>query len=140
MEWICPPLLMSKYTLTTRHHWFTCVHLQISHLTQSCCAFSVTLTTLTLNQRSSQWFGGRFQKPPPEGPPPSQLQLRADRLCSRGTPEPYVNLSAHTALLIQPMTHTQYASVPLTSEPFWQLCSNIAQHAFSDPSISCTYP
>ncbi|MCW7552738.1 transposase [Endozoicomonas gorgoniicola] len=88
MEWICPPLLMSKYTLTTRHHWFTCVHLQVSHLTQSCCAFSVTLTTLTLNQRSSQWFGGRFQKPPPEGPPPSLLQLRADRLCSRDTPDP----------------------------------------------------
>ena len=84
---------MPMITLTTRHQWFTCVHLLISHLTQSCCAFSVTLTTLTLYQRSLRWFGGCFQKPPPEGPPPSQLQLRADRLCSRVTPEPDVRNS-----------------------------------------------
>ena len=55
-------------------------------LTQSCCAFFVTLTTPTLYRRSLRWFDGCFQKPPPEGLPPSQLQLRADRLCSRVTP------------------------------------------------------
>ena len=131
---------MPSIKLTTRKQRFTFVHLLISYLTKSCFAFSATLTTLTLNQRSLRWFGGRFQKPPPEGPPPSQLQLRADRLCSRGTPEPYLNLSAHTALLIQPQTHSQSASVPLTSEPFWQPCPDNGKLAIFDPSISCICP
>jgi len=39
--------------------------------------FPVTLTTLTLNQRSSRWFGNSFWKASPEGTPPSFLQLRA---------------------------------------------------------------
>ena len=49
--------------------------------------FPVTLTTLTLNQRSSRWFGNYFWKSSPEGPPPSFPQLRAKTSCSRGTPE-----------------------------------------------------
>ena len=39
--------------------------------------FPVTLTTLTLNQRSSRRFGNYFWKSSPEGLPPSFLQLRA---------------------------------------------------------------
>ena len=82
------PFLMSPYTLSTRHQRFAYAHLQISHLTGSCPAFSVTLTTLTLNQRSSRWFGNHFWKSSPEGHPPSFLQLRAIPSCSRGTPDP----------------------------------------------------
>ncbi len=86
MEQHSSPFLMSSDHVSRRHQWFTCVHLLISHLTQSSCAFSVTLTTPALYRRSLRWFDGCFQKPPPEGLPPSQLQLRADRLCSRVTP------------------------------------------------------
>ena len=50
--------------------------------------FPVTLTTLTLNQRSSRRFGNYFWKSSPEGPPPSFLQLRAKPSCSHGTPDP----------------------------------------------------
>ena len=88
MEQHSSPFLMSSDHVSRRRQWFTCVHLLISHLTQSSCAFSVTLTTPALYRRSLRWFGGCFQKPPPEGLPPSQLQLRADRLCSRVTPVP----------------------------------------------------
>ena len=84
------PFLMSSYTLSTRHRWFACAHLHISYLTGSCPAFSVTLTTLTLNQRSLRWFDDHFWKSSPEGPPPSFLQLRAKSSCSRGTPDPDV--------------------------------------------------
>lgn len=104
------PFLMSPYTLSTRHQRFAYAHLQISHLTGSCPAFSVTLTTLTLNQRSSRWFGNYSWKSLPEGHPPSFLQLRANPSCSRGTPEPYVKLSLHTAppvhLFINPVGAT----------------------------------
>ena len=82
------PFLMSPYMLSTRHQRFACAHLHISYLTGSCPAFSVTLTTLTLNQRSSRWFGNYSWKSLPEGHPPSFLQLRANPSCSRGTPEP----------------------------------------------------
>ena len=47
--------------------------------------FPVTLTTLTLNQRSSRRFGNYFWKSSPEGLPPSFPQLRAKLSCSRGT-------------------------------------------------------
>ena len=87
------PFLMSPYTLSTRHQRFAYAHLQISHLTGSRPAFSVTLTTLTLNQRSSRWFGNYSWKSLPEGHPPSFLQLRAKYTCSRGTPDPYVKFS-----------------------------------------------
>ena len=50
--------------------------------------FPVTLTTLTLNQRSSRRFGNYFWKSSPEGLPPSFPQLRAKLSCSRGTPDP----------------------------------------------------
>ncbi len=83
------PFLMSPYMLSTRHQRFAYAHLQISHLTRSLsCLFPVTLTTLTLNQRSSRWFGNYFWKSSPEGLPPSFLQLRAKPSCSRGTPAP----------------------------------------------------
>ncbi len=87
------PFLMSPYTLSTRHQRFACAHLHISYLTGSRPAFSVTLTTLTLNQRSSRWFGNYSWKSLPEGHPPSFLQLRANPSCSRGTPEPCVRAS-----------------------------------------------
>ena len=88
------PFLMPSYTLSTRHRWFACAHLHVSYLTGSCPAFSVTLTTLTLNQRSLRWFDDHFWKSSPESPPPSFLQLRAKSSCSRGTPEPDKMLSA----------------------------------------------
>jgi hypothetical protein len=71
--------------------------------------FPVTLTTLTLNQRSSRWFGNYFWKSSPEGPPPSFPQLRAKTSCSRGTPEPDVNVSAHPAPIVQPL-HTAFSN------------------------------
>jgi len=87
------PFLMSPYTLSTRHQRFACAHLQISHLTGSLALpFPVTLTTLTLNQRSSRRFGNYFWKSSPEGPPPSFLQLRAKLSCSRGIPAPYIRV------------------------------------------------
>ena len=88
MEQHNPPFSMPSDHVSRRHQLFTCVHLLISHLTQSSCAFFVTLTTPALYRPGLRWFGGCFQKPPPEGLPPSQLQLRADRLCSRVTPVP----------------------------------------------------
>ncbi len=118
MEQHSSPFLMSSDHVSRRHQWFTCVHLLISHLTQSSCAFSVTLTTPALYRRSLRWFGGCFQKPPPEGLPPSQLQLRADRLCSRVTP---VSLwfPSFQGLLRHPLagvTRFQACSVPLRTD------------------------
>lgn len=115
------PFLMSPYTLSTRHQRFAYAHLQISHLTGSRPAFSVTLTTLTLNQRSSRWFGNYSWKSLPEGHPPSFLQLRAKYTCSRGTPDPYVNLSIHTAPLIQPINNNQPSTLSYmnSSSHFW---------------------
>ena len=90
MEQHSSPFLMSSDHVSRRHQWFTCVHLLISHLTQSGCAFSVTLTTPALYRRSLRWFGGCFQKPPPEGLPPSQLRYEqtdsalVSHLCLRG--------------------------------------------------------
>ena len=63
-------------TLSTPHQWFTCVRLPISHLTRSCLAFSVMLTTLALNQRSLRRFETCSCKPISEGLPPSSMQLR----------------------------------------------------------------
>ena len=117
MEQHSSPFLMSSDHVSRRHQWFTCVHLLISHLTQSGCAFSVTLTTPALYRRSLRWFGGCFQKPPPEGLPPSQLQLRADRLCSRVTPEPpwQFSFTAKERLFF----------VPFVVQGFYAFCSTL---------------
>ena len=64
----------------------------------------------------------------PREPPPQLLT------------EPYLNLSAHTALLTQPLTHNPIASVPLTTEPFWPPSPNSGKLAISCPSISCICP
>ena len=108
---------MSSDHVSRRHQWFTCVHLLISHLTQSSCAFSVTLTTPALYRRSLRWFGGCFQKPPPEGLPPSQLQLRADRLCSRVTPVPPWQFSFTAKEKLFFVLFVSFV-VPFFSEPF----------------------
>jgi len=86
------PFLMSPYMLSTRHQRFAYAHLHIPYLTGSSPAFSVTLTTLTLYQRSSRWFDNYFWKSSPEGQPPSFLQLRAKTPCSHGTPPPGVRV------------------------------------------------
>ena len=114
MEQHSSPFLMSSDHVSRRRQWFTCVHLLISHLTQSSCAFSVTLTTPALYRRSLRWFGGCFQKPPPEGLPPSQLQLRADRLCSRVTPVSPWQFSCTTKEKLFLVLFV----VPFFSEPF----------------------
>ncbi len=116
------PFLMPSYTLSTRHRWFACAHLHVSYLTGSCPAFSVTLTTLTLNQRSLRWFDDHFWKSSPEGPPPSFLQLRAKSSCSRGTPVPYVKFSLHTAPLIHGLFGTGNPSV----QTFWEMWHGIS--------------
>ena len=92
-------------TLSTPHQWFTCVRLPISHLTRSCPAFSVMLTTLALNQRSLRWFETCSCKPISEGLPPSSMQLRTKTIvllfiafCAHGTPDPGVRFS-RTGLL-----------------------------------------
>ncbi len=60
------PFLMSPYMLSIPHQRFACAHLHISYTWQDLSpAFSVTLTTLTLNQRSSRWFGNYFRKSSP---------------------------------------------------------------------------
>ncbi len=111
------PFLMSPYTLSTRHQRFAYAHLQISHLTGSCPAFSVTLTTLTLNQRSSRWFGNYSWKSLPEGHPPSFLQLRANPSCSRGTPVPYERDSRIRFLDSNPF----YQTGNQTGTPIWRI-------------------
>ena len=82
-------------TLSTPHQWFTRVRLPISHLTRSCPAFSVMLTTLALNQRSLRRFETCSCKPISEGLPPSSMQLRTKTIvlliiafCAHGTPDP----------------------------------------------------
>ena len=109
------PFLMSSYSLSTRHQRFAYAHLQISHLTGSRPAFSVTLTTLTLNQRSSRWFGNYSWKSLPEGLPPSFLQLRAKLSCSRGTPDPYERNSRIRFL----NSDSFYQAGNQTSTPVW---------------------
>ena len=111
------PFLMPSYTLSTRHRWFACAHLHVSYLTGSCPAFSVTLTTLTLNQRSLRWFDDHFWKSSPEGPPPSFLQLRAKSSCSRGTPVPYVQNSRIRFL----DSSSFYQTGNQTSTPIWRI-------------------
>ena len=45
--------------ISTRHQWFAFARLSVSHLTGSCPAFSATLTTPALDQRSLRWFEAR---------------------------------------------------------------------------------
>ena len=61
-------------TLTTRHQWFTRVHLLGAYLTHSSCALSATLTTPALNRRSVRWFEASPCRATPEGLPPSLAQ------------------------------------------------------------------
>ena len=51
-----PSVSTSTNSLSILHQWFTCVRLSGTHLTQSRCIFSLTLTTLTLNQSRLRWF------------------------------------------------------------------------------------
>jgi hypothetical protein len=44
------------FSFSTPHQWFACARLLESYLTSSCEAFSSTLTTLALYQRSLRWF------------------------------------------------------------------------------------
>src|SRR3984957_6426171 len=57
-----------------RQQWFTHVRLLVAHLTQSCRAFSETLTTTALHRRSFRWFGLSACTASPEGRPPSLAQ------------------------------------------------------------------
>src|SRR5207244_6783758 len=61
-------------TLTTRHQWFTRVHLLGSYLTHYSCALSATLTTSALDRRSLRWFEASPCRAAPEGQPPSLAQ------------------------------------------------------------------
>ena len=61
-------------TLTTRHQWFTRVHLLGSYLTHYSCALSATLTTSALDRRSLRWFGASPCRATPEGLPPSPVR------------------------------------------------------------------
>jgi hypothetical protein len=47
---------MDVPTLSTLHQRFTCVRLPHPHLTESCSAFSVTLTTMAFGHSSLRWF------------------------------------------------------------------------------------
>ena len=63
---------------STPHQWFAFAHLPDTHLPQSLCRdFSLTLTTLTLYQRSLRRFEACSCKPAPRGLPSSLAQLRA---------------------------------------------------------------
>ena len=63
---------------STPHQWFAFAHLPDTHLPQSLCRdFSLTLTTLTLYQRSLRWFEACSCRPAPRGLPSSLAQLRA---------------------------------------------------------------
>jgi hypothetical protein len=49
-------VLMDIPTLSTLYQRFTCVRLPYTHLTGSCPAFSVTLTTMAFDHSSLRWF------------------------------------------------------------------------------------
>ena len=66
-----PPVLTSPYSFSTPHQWFACARLLDPYLTSSCEAFSLTLTTLALYQRSLRWFETCTCKPTPRGLPSS---------------------------------------------------------------------
>src|ERR1700686_1965792 len=76
-----PPGFYVVPTLSTLHQWFTYVRLHDPYLTGSRPAFSLTLTTRTLNPCSLRWFGACPCRPAPRGPPSSQMQHR-DSQCS----------------------------------------------------------
>lgn len=61
-------------TLSIHHQWFVYTRLHGPHLTESCSAFSVTLTTRALYSRSLRRFGACAYTPAPRGPPSSQKQ------------------------------------------------------------------
>src|SRR5437764_642232 len=62
-------------TLSTLHRWFTRVRLSDPHLTQSRRAFSLTLTTGTLNPSRSRWFGACLRRPAPRDLPSSRTYI-----------------------------------------------------------------
>jgi hypothetical protein len=49
-------VLIDIPTLSTLPQRFTCVRLPHTHLTESCSAFSVTLTTMAFDHSSLRWF------------------------------------------------------------------------------------
>ena len=55
--------------VSTRNHWFIYIRLQITHLTKSSLAFSITLTTMAFDQSSLWWFGITTCIASPRGPP-----------------------------------------------------------------------
>jgi hypothetical protein len=71
-----PPGFDVVPTLSTLHQRFTRVRLLDPYLTESSSAFSLTLTTRTLNPRSLRWFGACSCKPAPRGLPSSHMQHR----------------------------------------------------------------
>ncbi len=69
------PLVLTS-SLRFRHFisWFTCVRLLDTHLTGSCPAFSVTLTTPALYRRSLRWFEASTWMAASRGQPSSLMQ------------------------------------------------------------------
>ena len=85
------------HVLSTLHQRFTYVHLLNTHLTGSCPAFSLTLTTIALNYSRLRWFEASSCKATPRDFPSSSVQLRTGAAyaaaCARGT-----QTSAHLSL------------------------------------------
>src|SRR5262249_39537031 len=63
------------HTLSTLRQWFTCVRLSASHLTQSRCAFSLTLTTRALDPSRSRWFAACLRRPAARDLPSSRTDI-----------------------------------------------------------------
>ena len=70
-----PGFDVGQIIISIRHQRFTLVRLPEPHLTRSRRAFSVTLTTLALDQRSLRWFGTCPCRPVPRDLPSSFVQL-----------------------------------------------------------------
>jgi hypothetical protein len=61
-------------TLSTLYQPLTCVRLRNTHLTESCSAFSLTLTTTAFDRSSLRWFEASACTAAPRGPPSSFVQ------------------------------------------------------------------
>ena len=73
----CPnaPSFDAVVRVTTRHQWFTYVHLSAKHLPGFVPTFPTTLTTTALNRSSSGWFEPWLWSPSPKDLPSSLAKL-----------------------------------------------------------------
>jgi hypothetical protein len=69
-----PPGFDDVPTLSTLYQPLTCVRLRSTYLTESCSAFSLTLTTAAFDRSSLRWFEASACTAASKGPPSSSVQ------------------------------------------------------------------